>query len=296
MTCADSYIHHIFPILTAYVADFPEQCLVACCKESHCPCYKVGTKERGEVITSLWRETEETIKLLNQDRKHKKNHQDSVEKFDDLGLQAVYEPFWKVLPHTDIFQTFTPDILHQLHKGVFKDHLVNWCTSIVSAAELDAQFKAMNNHAGLRHFKKGVSFVSQWTGAEHKQMQRIFVGIMADLGAVSDQVLTVVCSIVDFIYYSQFHRHTTQTLAMLQKCLDTFHANKDILLELSVREHFNIPKLHMIQHYIDTILTHGSADGYNSESPEQLHIDFMKEGYHASNKRDFLEQMEIWLQ
>lgn len=160
MTCADSYIHRIFPILAAYVADFPEQCLVACCKESLCPCCKVGTKERGEVVTS----------------------QDSVEKFDDLGLRVVYEPFWKALPHTDIFQTFTPDILHQLHKGVFKDHLVNWCTSIVGTAELDAQFKAMNNHAGLRHFKKGVSFVSQWTGAEHKQMQRIFVGVMAGAG------------------------------------------------------------------------------------------------------------------
>lgn len=52
----------------------------------------------------------------------------------------------------------------------------------------------------------------------------------------------------------------------------------------------------MIQHYIDAILAHGSADGYNSESPERLHIDFAKEGYRASNKRDFLEQMAIWLQ
>jgi len=64
---------------------------------------------------SLWREMEETVKLLKQDWKHKKNHQDSAQKFVELGLQAVYEPFWKVLPHTDIFQTFTPDILHQLH-------------------------------------------------------------------------------------------------------------------------------------------------------------------------------------
>ena len=125
-------------------------------------------------------------------------------------------------------------------------------------------------------------------------MQRIFVGVMA--GAVSDQVLTVVHSVIDFIYYFQFHRHTTQTLAALQKCLNTFHANKEILVELGICEHFNIPKLHMIQHYINTILTHGSTDGYNTESPECLHINFAKEAYHASNKRDFLEQMALWLQ
>ena len=40
----------------------------------------------------------------------------------------------------------------------------------------------------------------------------------------------------------------------------------------------------------------GSADGYNSESPERLHIDFAKEAYCASNKRDYVEQMAIWLQ
>jgi hypothetical protein len=69
-----------------------------------------------------------------------------------------------------------------------------------------------------------------------------------------------------------------------------------VFLELGVRDHFNIPKLHNIQHYVDSIYSLGSADGYNTESPERLHIDFAKSAYLASNKRDFLEQMAIWLQ
>ncbi|KAI6027894.1 hypothetical protein PISMIDRAFT_18050 [Pisolithus microcarpus 441] len=39
-----------------------------------------------------------------------------------------------------------------------------------------------------------------------------------------------------------------------------------------------------------------SADGYNMEYPERLHIDYTKDAYRASNKHDYVEQMALWLQ
>lgn len=109
-------------------------------------------------------------------------------------------------------------------------------------------------------------------------------------------MLVVARAILDFSYYAQLQVHTAESLNGLESALAIFHTNKDILQELNVCEHFNIPKLHQLSHYVQSILLFGATDGFNSELPERLHIDFAKEVYRASNKRDYEEQMALWLQ
>ncbi|KAG1885999.1 hypothetical protein F4604DRAFT_1572207 [Suillus subluteus] len=289
MVCADSWIRRVYPILAAYVADFPEQCLVACCKENRCLKCLVAAEERGDVLDSVMCDTETTMDVLQ--RRKVSQH---LPEFKEMGLRSVYKPFWAKMPHADIFLAFTPDLLHQVHKGVFKDHLVRWCQQIIGEEEMDARFKAMPNYPGLRHFKKGISTVKQWTGSEHKEIERVFVGLLT--GAVPSRVLVVACSILDFAYYAQLRIHTADLLEALQTALSVFHANKEVLKELSVHEHFNIPKLHQLSHYVRSITLFGAADGFNTELPERLHIDFAKDTYCASNKCDYEEQMVLWLQ
>ena len=264
--------------------------------ENRCPICKVHPKFRGTHQPSLARDKSETISMLVA-RENGQNDADFQQKFKDLGLRPVFPPFWARLPHTNIFQAFTPDLLHQLHKGVFKDHLVKWCTGLIGEKELDERFRAMTMHPGLHHFKNGISSVSQWTEAEHKEMEKVFVGILASAD-IDQHVIKAVRSIVDFVYYALLHSHTTSTLASLQQSLDNFHANKEVFIELEARSpgHFNIPKIHAMEHYYALIVRFGSADGYNSESPERLHIDYAKDAYRATNKKDYTYQMTIWLE
>lgn len=288
MVCADRGVRNVYPILAAYIADYPEQCLVCCCKENSCPRCTVPPPLRGELISSLPREPKATLQALREHASGK----DSL-RFTSEQLRPIYEPFWATLPHCDIFSCIMPDILHQLHKGVFKDHLLSWCTSIVGKDEIDRRFRAMTDFPGLRHFRDGISHVSQWTGREHKEMQRTFVSLLA--GAVPSEVLTVTRALIDFIYYAQLQSHTDETLAHLKRSLDTFHAHKDVFRQLGIRKHFNIPKFHTLLHYEEAIRSRGSCDGFNTELPERLHIDLAKNAYRASNHRDYTEQMVTWL-
>jgi len=46
-----------------------------------------------------------------------------------IGIQSFTEDF----PHADIHELIRPDLLHQVIKGAFKDHLVTWIQEWIEA-------------------------------------------------------------------------------------------------------------------------------------------------------------------
>lgn len=289
MVCADGAIRRVHPIVAAYVADHPEQCLVTGCQENFCPKCQTHSTMLGDPIHTVLKDPASVWDIIQETANGDKPHE-----FKALGLHLIH-PFWTDLPHCDIFSCITPDLLHQLHKGVFKDHTVSWATACAEggAEEVDRRFRAMPSHPGLRHFKRGISLVSQWTGTEYKHMEKVFLGVL--VGASDPAALRAVHAVLDFIYYAHFEAHSDASLHYLDSAWATFHANKHIFVQYGVREHFNIPKIHSALHYPLSIRNLGTTDGYNAEHSERLHIDYAKRGYLTSNKKDYIKQMAIWL-
>jgi hypothetical protein len=99
---------------------------------------------------------------------------------------------------------------------------------------------------------------------------------------------------LDFIGYAHFETHCDESLAELDQAWKDFHDAKGVFVDLEIRKHFNINKLHNVKHYVESIRSRGTTDGFNSEASERLHIDYAKLGYRASNK-NYTVQMVRWL-
>ena len=266
-------------------------------KTGECPQCEVPHHELGINGTAIcFRDLE---KILATDALADEDPVAFVHECLNAGVKPVYHPFWMRHPYLNIFRSITLDILHQLLQGVFK-HIVAWIKSVFSHAELDARCKRLPPNHNVQLFLNGISNLSQLTGKEHAEMACILLGIIIDLplpdSRNSDQLIRAVRVVLDFLYLAQYPVHTTESLTALVNALDSFHDNKDIFVELNIRDSFNIPKLHSLQHYAGSIKLFGTTNNYNTQATEQLHIDYAKEAYRSTNHKDEYPQMTIWLE
>lgn len=298
VTSGDGVTRRGHPLFAMYVADYPEQLLVTCCKNGTCPKCSVARDDIGATLDTArpLRDLEEVLEALDE-------FDSSPAAFSkacrEAGIKPVVNPFWKDLPDTDVFRAITPDILHQLYQGVIK-HLVSWLKSAYGPDELDARCRRLPPNHQIRLFLKGITTLQRVTGKEHGDMCRFLLALVIGLplpgGNSPVRLVRALRALLDFLYLARYPAHTTETLSLLEDALRRFHANKDIFVQLGVRQHFKLPKLHALDHYVQSIKLFGTTDNYDTQYTERLHIDFAKDAYRATNRKDEFPQMTVWLE
>jgi len=298
MKSGDGFFRRCHPILAVFAGDHPEQCLAACTKANECPKGTASPDSLGENEPCHLRDAGDILDALAAYDPDKQPEEYNLF-CKGVGIKPVIHPFWESLPYAHIYQSLTPDVLHQLHQGVIK-HLISWLVKEFGAAELDARCRAMPLNHNVRHFAKGISNLKRASGKEHAAVAKIILGAIAGLplsnGRSAGKLLCATRGLLDFLYLAQLPSHNDETLKDLDDALTTFHLNKSIFVDLEIREDFNLPKLHSLQHYISSIKLFGTTDNYNTEYSERLHIDLAKDAYAATNHKEELPQMTAWLE
>jgi len=225
MTGGNGEVRNVYPILACYVADFPEQCLVACTKYGTCPkctssAKKLQDPDPGPPRSRQW--TLDVIENTKQTSNTKNQFYKKCMEQDVLG--SVYDPFWKDFPLCDIHKAITPNILHQLYQGVLK-HIITWCQTLMTPEELDAHLHILPPAFGVQHFKNEFSALSQISGPERKNMAKVLLGCL--VGSLAKPGIKAVRGLLDFIHIAQYKSHDDITLGYLKDALDRFQENKD---------------------------------------------------------------------
>ncbi|EUC57340.1 hypothetical protein RSOL_219280, partial [Rhizoctonia solani AG-3 Rhs1AP] len=295
MWCPDGFKRRIYPRVAAYTADWPEQSLQCVTTEGRCPICKAAYRNRGHLVDEAeQREREETLNAL---RTYIATTNEAH--LDLLGLRPVW-PWWGDIPDVNLSACLTPDLLHQTYQGLFR-HLVRWMKVIVGVDVLDERIAAMPQAEGLARFAKGISGISsgRWTGRESKQLLAQFLPVVA--GTLSPELTTMVSALVNFMYRAHATSLTDVDLDAMDEDLRVFHEHKHLLVGRGKifkngKRFDKIAKLHMLRHWTHSIRQLGTPDGYNTETPEQLHIEYAKIPWRASNKREPLPQMVKYVQ
>ncbi|KAF8522595.1 hypothetical protein BU17DRAFT_75141 [Hysterangium stoloniferum] len=248
--CPDGHYRKVIYGLGPYIADYPEQALLACIVQGWCQKLLVREFELG----LLW---------------------------DGWGVVGDIVPFTNNFPHADINELISPDLLHQVIKGTFKDHLVTWVEEYLVLAhgrtqvneildDIDRRIALVAPFSGLRRFPEGRGF-KQWTGDDSKALMKVWLPAVE--GYVPVEMLHTIRAFLEFCYIVRRDVIDTQSLSALEEALSCFYRYRIIFEECGVRtEGFNLPRQHFLVHYLAHIRAFGAPNGLCSSITESKHI------------------------
>ncbi|KAG2109141.1 hypothetical protein DEU56DRAFT_975209 [Suillus clintonianus] len=275
----DGHFRRVIYGLGPYIADYEEQVLLTCIVRGWCP------RPVGAVVITQMCLSEGTLGEL----------------WDEYGIVGDLVPFTNDFPRADIHELIAPDILHQLIKGTFKDHLVEWVEKYLYQThskkeaqrimdDIDRRIAAVPAFAGLRRFPQGRGF-KQWTGDDSKALMKVYLSAIE--GHVPVDIVRTFRAFLDFCYFVRRSVITEKTLKNIQEALDRFHRYRQTFETIGVVSTFSLPRQHSLQHYVLLIRLFGAPNGLCSSITEAKHIKAVKEPWRRSSRYKALGQMLV---
>ncbi|KAN0080179.1 hypothetical protein V8E55_009745 [Tylopilus felleus] len=280
MKFADGYFQWVIYSLGPYIADYEEQVLLSCIVHNWCP--KCMARNKDLDADALYRCQDHT-NLLVEDI-------NLGLLWDEYGIVGNLILFTHDFLHADIYILLAPDILHQLIKGTFKDHLVDWIEKFICGRDGSVFYRiaGVASFTSLQCFPQGRNF-KHWTGNDSKALMKVYLPAID--GHVAPDMVRTVCAFLEFCYLVRRNTIDERTLVQIQDALDCFYQYRKIFLEMQVVTTFSLPCQHSMKHYIDMIRMFGAPNSLCSSITESKHIKAVKEPYRRSNRNQALGQM-----
>ncbi|KAI0746738.1 hypothetical protein C8Q80DRAFT_1321332 [Daedaleopsis nitida] len=290
--CGDGHFRKVVFGLGPYIADYPEQALLACIVQGWCPVCRNPNKDLDNP-DSAGRRTRQMVDYLATEF-------DLGPLWNQHGIVGDVVPFTNDFPRADIHELLSPDILHQLIKGTFKDHLVSWIELYLKRehrearaaeilAEIDRRIAVVPPFSKLRGFHEGRGF-KQWTGDDSKALMKVYLPAID--GLVPSQMVLTIRYFLEFCYLARRDVHNEKTTSQMAAALIKFREHREIFRETGVRpDGFSLPRQHSLEHYEDRIWEFAAPNGLCSSITESKHIQAVKEPWRRSNRHKALGQM-----
>ncbi|KAI0644717.1 hypothetical protein C8Q79DRAFT_913020 [Trametes meyenii] len=290
LRCADGHYRRIVFSLGPYIADYPEQVILACTVQGWCTrC--TAPHDDLDTGTAPRRSHEHTDALREAYSKQTL--------WNDYGVVEDLTPFTAYFPRADIHELLSPDLLHQVIKGTFKDHLVTWVEEYLVAkhgkagaavimADIDRRIAAVPGFPGLRRFPEGRGF-KQWTGDDSKALMKVYLPAIA--GHVPPQMVRAFSAFLEFCYLVRRDTLDDDTLDEIDSALERFHRERSIFITTGVRETISLPRQHSLKHYRRLICLFASPNGLCSSMMEARHITAVKKPYRRTSRNQALGQI-----
>ncbi|KAF7350001.1 hypothetical protein MVEN_01301600 [Mycena venus] len=286
----DGHYRRVIYGLGPYIADYPEQVLLACVVQGWCArCTASKDNLDGPSGRRTQLHTETSFDVL-----------DHGAMWDQYGVIPDVLPFTWDFPRADIYELLSPDLLHQVIKGTFKDHLVTWVGEYLEnehgktkakeiMADIDRRIAAVPPFPGLRRFPEGRGF-KQWTGDDSKALMKVYLPAIE--GHVPAQMLHALSAFLDFCYLVRRNALDEVTLDAIDAALARYHRERAIFVQSGVcPDGFCLPRQHSLTHYRFLIQEFGAPNGLCSSITESKHIKAVKQPWRRSSRYEALGQM-----